>query len=60
MNSDGSLTLYIQRESPGKDHEANWLPTPKEGGFSMNLRLYWPKPEALLGSWTPPVVKEVK
>ena len=28
-NSDGSLTLYFQNESPGKDHEANWLPAPK-------------------------------
>lgn len=33
----------IQRDSPGKGLESNWLPTPPEGGFSMNLRLYWPK-----------------
>jgi hypothetical protein len=60
LNDDGSLTLYIQRDSPGKDREANWLPSPREGGFSMNLRLYWPKPEALDGTWKPPAVKEVK
>ncbi len=57
FGDDGSLTLYIQRESPGKDKESNWLPAPKEGGFSMNMRLYWPKPEALDGAWKPPAVK---
>ena len=56
FGDDGSLTLYIQRESPGKDKESNWLPAPKSGGFSMNLRLYWPKPEALDGSWKPSAV----
>lgn len=60
FNDDGSLTLYIQRESPGKDKESNWLPTPKSGGFSMNLRLYWPKLEALDGTWKPPAVKRIK
>jgi hypothetical protein len=53
---DGSLELYIQRESPGKDKESNWLPAPKSGGFTMNLRLYWPKPGVLDGSWAPPAV----
>lgn len=27
MNPDGSLTLYIQGESPGANKESNWLPT---------------------------------
>lgn len=59
FNADGSLDLYIQSESPGKDKEANWLPAPKSGSFTMNLRLYWPKAEATNGSWAPPPVKRV-
>jgi hypothetical protein len=59
FNSDGSLDLYIQRESPGKEKESNWLPAPASGAFTMNLRLYWPKAEVLNGSWVPPPVKKV-
>jgi len=54
FNSDGSLDLYLQRQSPGAEREANWLPTPKEGPFSLTMRLYWPKREAFDGTWTPP------
>lgn len=60
FNPDGSLDLYIQRESPGKGKESNWLPAPQSGLFTMNLRLYWPKAEALNGTWAPPSVKQVK
>jgi hypothetical protein len=56
-DSDGGLTLYIQNESPGKDKEANWLPAPK-GPFVIFMRLYWPKQEALDGSWKqPPIIR---
>jgi hypothetical protein len=27
-SADGSLTLYLQKESPGADKESNWLPAP--------------------------------
>ena len=57
---DGSLDLYIQRDLPGQDKEANWLPAPASGPFTMNMRLYWPKPEVLYGSWMPPGVKPVQ
>jgi hypothetical protein len=52
-DADGGITLYIQHESPGKSKEPNWLPAPK-GPFFMVLREYWPKPEALNGSWRVP------
>lgn len=50
---DGGITLYVQHESPGKEKGPNWLPAPK-GPFYMVLREYWPRREALNGSWTPP------
>ncbi len=56
FNEDGSLDLYLQRQSPGPEREANWLPTPGEGLFSVTMRLYWPKPEATDGTWRPPPV----
>jgi hypothetical protein len=59
FNSDGSLDIYIQRGSPGQGKESNWLPTPAKGTFTMNLRLYWPKAEALNGTWAPPPVKRI-
>ena len=54
-NADGSLDLYFQNESPGKDKEANWLPAPK-GAFNLTMRLYGPKSEALTGKWNPPPI----
>ena len=57
INGDGSLDLYFQNESPGKDVEANWLPAPK-GAFNLCMRLYGPKSEALTGKWNPPPVKK--
>jgi len=54
-NADGSLDLYFQNESPGKDKEANWLPAPR-GSFNLTMRIYAPKSEALNGKWNPPPV----
>ena len=58
-NADGSLTIYIQKDSPGSDKEANWLPAPNDTIYLV-MRLYWPKAEAPFilpageGSWNPP------
>jgi hypothetical protein len=56
-NPDGSLTLYIQKDSPGPGRQSNWLPAP-DGPFYLVMRLYWPKQAALDGEWKPaPVVR---
>lgn len=55
-NADGSLDLYIQHDSPGKNKESNWLPAPT-GDFVLMLRLYWPNQSILEGSWQPPAIK---
>jgi hypothetical protein len=59
MDDDGSLTLYVQNESPGKDKETNWLPSPK-GPFWVVLRLYWPNAEVLEGKWIAPPIKRLQ
>ena len=56
---DGSLDIYIQKESPGKDKEANWLPAPPTGEFNVIIRNYWPKEEALNGAYVNPPIKRV-
>ena len=56
-NEDGSLTIYIQKDSPGADKESNWLPAP-EGSFRLSMRAYNPKPEVLSGQWQPPPVQK--
>jgi hypothetical protein len=56
-DADGGITLYIQNGSPGGDKEANWLPAPS-GPFAVFMRLYWPKTEALDGTWKhPPLIE---
>ncbi|MFA6917079.1 MAG: DUF1254 domain-containing protein [Parachlamydiales bacterium] len=58
INPDGSLDIYIQNTSPGKDKESNWLPAPK-GGFNLIMRLYDPKEAVLDGKWNPPAIKKL-
>lgn len=57
-NKDGSVDLYVQKDSPGADKESNWLPAPS-GKFILMMRLYWPQekdPSILDGSWKIPAV----
>jgi hypothetical protein len=56
FNSDGSLDILIQHESPGASKESNWLPAPKSGVLGLTLRLYAPKAQALDGRWNPPPI----
>jgi hypothetical protein len=53
LNPDGSLTINIQSDSPGKAKEANWLPAPKEG-FFLVMRLYQPEEKMYRGEYILP------
>ena len=59
FDEDGSLTLYIQHESPGKEKESNWLPAPADA-FTLTLRAYDPKPELLEGKYVVPPVERTE
>jgi hypothetical protein len=58
-NADGSVTIDMQKDSPGPDKEPNWLPAP-DGPIYAVMRLYWPKEEALGGRWKPPAVQRIE
>jgi hypothetical protein len=59
--ADGSLTIDVQEDSPGRAKEPNWLPAP-DGPIDMVMRLYWPNPDppSILppgeGTWQPPAI----
>jgi len=60
VTPDGATIIYIQKDSPGKDKESNWLPAPA-GDFILMLRLYWPdeaEPSILNGTWRIPAVQK--
>ena len=56
--SDGSLTLYVQKDSPGRDKEANWLPAPN-GPFYAILRMYMPGPSVVNHTWKKPALQPI-
>jgi hypothetical protein len=58
-NADGSLTIYLQSKNPGKDKEANWLPTPT-GPFMLILGTYAPGKALIDGTYVPPPAVIVK
>jgi hypothetical protein len=57
LNADGSLDIFIQHDSPGRDKESNWLPASKDN-FTVILRIYSPKAELLERRWEPPAIKQ--
>ena len=58
-NADGSLILYMQKDSPGADKESNWLPTPQSGAFRPIMRMYQPKQPIMDGSYLLPAIRRV-
>jgi len=56
---DGSLELLVQHERPSGERVRNWLPAPP-GRFVLQMRLYWPKAEALNGSWKVPEIRRME
>jgi len=59
-NPDGSIDLYFQSSSPGPDKEANWLPAPTSGPFSLTVRDYWPTEAVLDDTYKLPPVKKLQ
>ena len=59
LDKQGGVTIYMQKDSPGKGKEANWLPVP-DGPFFLILRCYWPEQAILDGAWESPKVVSAK
>jgi hypothetical protein len=59
FNKDGSLDIYMQRQSPGQELESNWLPTPA-GVFRVSLRTYQPKQAILNGTYVLPGIQRLE
>ena len=53
LNGDGSLTIFLQNDSPGMAKEANWLPAPKEA-FFLVMRMYQPEEKMYRGEYVLP------
>jgi hypothetical protein len=56
-NTDGSVAIRIQYQSPGPDKESNWLPAPAEE-FSLTVRLYVPEESVLKGEYQFPSIRQ--
>lgn len=54
---NGSLVLYLGKDSPGEKLVSNWLPAP-DGPFYVVIRLYGPEKDALEGRWLPPQIEK--
>ena len=58
-DADGGLTIYVGHESPGPEHESNWLPAPA-APFSLVARIYGPSKAAMKGEWKLPPLTPAK
>ncbi|MEN9995720.1 MAG: hypothetical protein RL462_496 [Pseudomonadota bacterium] len=60
FNADGSLDIWIQAQEPAQAHQrTNWLPVKDKSAFLLNARLYWPKEDALQGTWKMPALERL-
>lgn len=59
-DEDGGLTLDIHAGPPEPGREANWLPAPRSGTFTLLARLYWPQEAVLTGEWSMPLVGRIE
>jgi hypothetical protein len=55
---DGTLTIYLQHDSPGPDQESNWLPS-QAGDFRPIMRMYQPKSEIPTGDYQLPAITKI-
>jgi hypothetical protein len=56
---DGSVTIFIQTDSPGPDKESNWLPTPAGAAFRPIARMYQPQKAILDGTYVLPAIRKI-
>ena len=54
-NADGSIDVAIQHDAPSGD-QTNWLPAPA-GPFVVTLRMNWPLPAGLDGTYRVPPIR---
>ena len=57
-DADGGLTIDVQKDSPGADKQANWLPV-HDGQFFMIMRTYLPADDIVNQTWQPPKIAAV-
>ena len=57
-NADGSLDIFIQRDTPASNNVSNWLPAPVDE-FSLLMRVYIPDESILRGEYQFPPVQKV-
>lgn len=58
--ADGTSTVYVQYPQPAGEQVRNWLPAPQSGRFTLMLRLYQPREDAVEGLWTPPTIRRIQ
>ncbi len=56
--ADGGLEIVVSRTSPGAGREANWLPAPASGPFTVILRTYLPRADIVAQTYVPPSIQQ--